>query len=294
VFNGYPSWNKRQLLSRLAGERPAVPIQWRQVTTAFLPEPHDTAGTPPAPLSGARLLVLNSPLNPTPAPAFRMRRPLGGQSATRCVAEENALRSPGMNRRSTLLYEQVYWDADLRRALSQRRAAACFRPEVGALLHHSGWTASPRCSQRPVLRVGWVCPPANLTAQFQTPFFWVTFRPPGASAGRGRSARREYAGRPGGRSPRPVRTMQTGSSQGGSTQLHAGMLCRCGRDGLPVEVGRTFGRPCISSVRFGGREAAGGYAGGGLRRRERAGCARGLNSTEAHAVLPARNKPAWP
>lgn len=92
-----PSWNNVHYCQMSGGEAVSVACDAK---TAFLP----TASLLRGKLRGARLLVLNSPVNPT-GTAFT-----GEQLAEICdaVLEENDRRA-GSDRPLYLLYDQVYW-----------------------------------------------------------------------------------------------------------------------------------------------------------------------------------------
>jgi aspartate aminotransferase len=121
------------------------------------------------------------------------------------------------------------------------------------------------------LRVGWVCPPANLTAQFSALLGHVgAWAPRPAQVATAEMLADQEA------VAAARRTMQTGLA-GRLELLHAGMLAMR-RDGLPVEVVAPSGGMYLS-VRFGprkGRDTGGGGCAGGS-----GGVRRGLNSTEA-------------
>ena len=250
-----PSWNNDSYCE-LAGATP-VPIQCGS-DTAFLP----TAAMLAPALPGARLLVLNSPLNPT-GTAFDAAT-LG--AICDAVVAENARRSPE-EPPLYLLYDQVYWMltfGGLKHVVPQ-----VLRPEMAPYTILVDGISKVFAATG--LRVGWVCPPAHLSAQFSA-----------------------FLGHVGAWAPRPAqvgtaemladpeavaaarRTMQIGLARR-LDQLHAGMLAMR-RDGLPVEVVAPSGGMYLS-VRFGarkGRDAdSGGCAGGS------GGVSRGLNSTEA-------------
>jgi aspartate aminotransferase len=239
-----PSWNNDNYCE-LAGATP-VPIQCGS-DTAFLP----TAAMLAPALPGARLLVLNSPVNPT-GTAFDSET-LG--AICDAVVVENTRRSPE-EPPLYLLYDQVYWMLTFG-GLSHvvppvlRPAVAPYTILVDGISKVFAATG---------LRVGWVCPPAPLLAQF------------GA-----------FLGHVGAWAPRPAqvataemladteavatarRTMQLGLAAR-LDRLHAGMLA-LQRDGLPVEVVAPSGGMYLS-VRFGSPE-------------ERGTGGEGLDSTEA-------------
>jgi aspartate aminotransferase len=222
-----PSWNNDSYCE-LAGAA-AVPIQCGS-DTAFLP----TATMLAPALPGARLLVLNSPLNPT-GTAFDAAT-LG--AICDAVLAENARRAPEESP-LYLLYDQVYWMLTfhgLKHVVPQvlRPAMAPYTILVDGISKVFAATG---------LRVGWVCPPANLSAQFSA-----------------------FLGHVGAWAPRPAqvataemladheavaaarRTMQTGLARR-LDRLHAGMLAMR-QDGLPVEVVAPSGGMYLS-VRFG-------------------------------------------
>jgi len=228
-----PSWNNDNYCE-LAGATP-VPIQCGS-DTAFLP----TAAMLAPALPGARLLVLNSPVNPT-GTAFDSTT-LG--AICDAVVAENARRSPE-EPPLYLLYDQVYWMLTFG-GLSHvvppvlRPAVAPYTILVDGISKVFAATG---------LRVGWVCPPAPLLAHF------------GA-----------FLGHVGAWAPRPAqvataemladteavaaarRAMQLGLAAR-LDRLQAGML-ELRRDGLPVEVVAPSGGMYLS-VRFGSPEGRG-------------------------------------
>lgn len=228
-----PSWNNDHYCE-LAGATP-VPIACSR-STGFLP----TAATLAPALRGARLLVLNSPLNPS-GTAFDSAT-LG--AICDAVLEENARRSPG-EPPLYLLYDQVYWMLTF-----------------GGLSHVVPTVLRPEMAQYTILvdgiskvfaatglRVGWVCPPEHLTARFVA-----------------------FLGHVGAWAPRPAQvgaaemladteavaaarhTMRLGLERR-LDKLHAGLLT-LRRDGLPVEAVAPAGAMYLS-VRFGLPEAGG-------------------------------------
>jgi aspartate aminotransferase len=228
-----PSWNNDHYCE-LAGATP-VPIQCGR-DTAFLP----TAAMLAPALRGARLLVLNSPLNPT-GTAFDSAT-LG--AICDAVLEENARRSPE-EPPLYLLYDQVYWMlifGGLAHVVPSmlRPAVAPYTILVDGISKVFAATG---------LRLGWVCAPEHLSAQFSA-----------------------FLGHVGAWAPRPVqvatagmladteavatarRTMQLGLKRR-LDLLHAGMLA-LRRDGLPVEVVAPAGGLYLS-VRFGSPEPRG-------------------------------------
>jgi aspartate aminotransferase len=92
-----PSWNNNHY-AHLAGAR-SVAIQTRP-EDGFMPDPAGLA----APLRAAKLLVLNSPLNPAGTGFFRERL----ERIARLVVEENRRRAAGAPP-LFLVYDQIYW-----------------------------------------------------------------------------------------------------------------------------------------------------------------------------------------
>jgi aspartate aminotransferase len=239
-----PSWNNDNYCE-LAGATP-VPIQCGS-ETAFLP----TAAMLAPSLPGARLLVLGSPVNPT-GTAFDAAT-LG--AICDAVVAENARRPPE-EPPLYLLYDQVYWMltfGGLAHVVPQ-----VLRPEVAPYTILVDGISKVFAATG--LRVGWVCPPASLSALFSA-----------------------FLGHVGAWAPRPAqvataemladteavaaarRSMQLGLARR-LERLHGGMLA-LQRDGFPVEIVAPSGGMYLS-VRFGSPERPG--TGG-----------RALDSTEA-------------
>jgi len=233
VVFAVPSWNNEHYCE-LAGATP-VPIQCGR-DTAFLP----TAAMLAPALRGARLLVLNSPLNPT-GTAFDAAT-LG--AICDAVLEENARRSPE-EPPLYLLYDQVYWMltfGGLAHVVPQ-----VLRPEMAPYTILVDGISKVFAATG--LRLGWVCAPEPLSALFSA-----------------------FLGHVGAWAPRPVqvatagmladaeavatarRTMQRGLERR-LDLLRAGMLA-LRREGLPVEVVAPSGGLYLS-VRFGSPEARG-------------------------------------
>lgn len=144
-----PSWNNNHYVHLLGARGVPVPCG---AGTEFLP----TARMLAEPLRGARLLVLNSPLNPT-GTAFTAQA-----LAEICdlVLEENARRGPD-ERPLYLLYDQVYWMLTL-----------------GGTRHVDPVSLAPAMAEHTIfvdgiskafaatgLRVGWTVGPADVTAR---------------------------------------------------------------------------------------------------------------------------------
>ena len=98
VIYPVPSWNNNHYTHMVGGI--GVPVVCRP-ETRFLPTREDLA----AALPGARLLCLNSPLNPT-GTAFTREALLGICEA---VLEENEVRSRRGERPLYLMYDHIYW-----------------------------------------------------------------------------------------------------------------------------------------------------------------------------------------
>ncbi len=228
-----PSWNNDHYCE-LAGATP-VPIQCGR-DTAFLP----TAAMLARALRGARLLVLNSPLNPT-GTAFDSAT-LG--AICDAVLEENGRRSPE-EPPLYLLYDQVYWMLTF--GGLAHVVPPVLRPEVAPYTILVDGISKVFAATG--LRLGWVCVPEHLSAQFSA-FLghvgaWAPRPVQVATAGMLADAEAVAAAR---------RTMQQGLERR-LDLLHAGMLA-LRRDGLPVEVVAPSGGLYLS-VRFGSPEALG-------------------------------------
>lgn len=228
-----PSWNNDHYCE-LAGATP-VPIACSR-NTGFLP----TAATLARALRGARLLVLNSPLNPT-GTAFDSAT-LG--AICDAVLEENARRPPE-EPPLYLLYDQVYWMLTFG-GLSHVVPSA-LRPEMAPYTILVDGISKVFAATG--LRVGWVCPPEHLSARFVA-----------------------FLGHVGAWAPRPAQVgtaemladteavaaarhaMRLGLERR-LDRLHAGLLA-LRRDGLPVEAVAPAGAMYLSA-RFGSPEARG-------------------------------------
>jgi aspartate aminotransferase len=226
-----PSWNNDHYCT-LAGATP-VAIECGS-DTAFLP----TAAMLRPHLRDARLLALNSPLNPsgTSFDAATL------EAICDAVLEENARRSAG-GPPLYLLYDQVYWMltfGSVRHVVPQvlRPAMAPYTILVDGISKAFAATG---------LRVGWICAPPQLAGTLNA-----------------------FLGHVGAWSPRPMQiataemladvaavreardTMQLGL-QRRLDRLYAGMLA-LQRDGLPVEAVAPMGAMYLS-VRFGAHPA---------------------------------------
>ncbi len=231
-----PSWNNDHY-SDLVGAK-HVPIECSS-KTAFLP----TAAMLTKPLRGARLLVLNSPGNPT-GTAFEAA---ALSAICDAVLEENARRSSA-ELPLYLLYDQVYWMLTFGGV--SHVVPTVLRPEIAPYTILVDGISKVFAATG--LRVGWVCPPTQLADQFNA-----------------------FLGHVGAWAPRPAQvgtaemladveavsaarhTMRVGLERR-LEQLHTGLLA-LRQEGLPVEVVPPRGAMYIS-VRFGGQEARGSGA----------------------------------
>jgi aspartate aminotransferase len=235
-----PSWNNDHYCE-LSGAT-QVPVECGS-DTAFLP----TAAMLAPHLRGARLLSLNSPLNPS-GTSFDAETLAAICDA---VLEENARRSPEEGP-LYLLYDQVYWMltfGGLAHVVPQ-----VLRPEIAPYTILIDGISKAFAATG--LRVGWICAPPQLAGQL------------GA-----------FLGHVGAWAPRPVqvataemladteavaearRTMQLGLERR-LRRLHAGMLA-LQQAGVPVETVAPSGGMYLS-VRFGsGSAGAAGNNGAG-------------------------------
>ena len=233
VVFAVPSWNNDHY-SELAGATP-VPIHCGP-ETAFLP----TAPMLARARRDARLLVLNSPLNPT-GTAFDSAT-LG--AICDAVLEENARRSseePPLY----LLYDQVYWMLTF--GGLPHVVPSVLRPEmVPYTILVDGIS---KVFAATGLRLGWISAPDPLSAQLSALLghvgAWAPRPVQVATAGMLADTAAVAAAR---------RTMQVGLERR-LDLLHAGMLA-LRKDGLPVEVVAPAGGLYLS-VRFGSPEARG-------------------------------------
>jgi aspartate aminotransferase len=229
-----PSWNNDHYCA-LSGAVP-VPIECGK-GTAFLP----TAAMLADAIRGARMLVLNSPVNPT-GTAFDAATL---QAICDAVLEENDRRSddePPLY----LLYDQVYWMltfGGLRHVVP-----SVLRPDIAPYTILVDGISKVFAATG--LRAGWVCPPPSLAGQFNA-----------------------FLGHVGAWAPRPVQvataemladakaveaarqTMRAGLERR-LNRLHAGLMAMC-RDGFPVDAVAPAGAMYLSA-RFG---LARGHAG---------------------------------
>lgn len=222
-----PSWNNDHYCT-LAGATP-VPVECGS-GSAFLP----TAAMLKPHLRGARLVVLNSPLNPS-GTAFD-----AATLAAICdaILEENARRGPDEGP-LYLVYDQVYWMLTF--GGLQHVVPQVLRPEMAPYTILIDGISKSFASTG--LRVGWICAPAPLAGQLSA-----------------------FLGHVGAWAPRPEqvataemladtaavdearRTMQAGLERR-LNLLHAAMMT-LKQEGLPVEAIAPQGGLYLS-VRFG-------------------------------------------
>jgi aspartate aminotransferase len=144
-----PSWNNQHYV-HLLGAR-GVPVAC-PAEDAFLPTRERLEGV----VRGARLLVLNSPLNPS-GTTFTAEA-LG--DICDLVLEENARRAPG-ERPLYLLYDQVYWTLTFGDTAHVNPVS--LRPEMRAFtVFVDGISKSFAATG---VRVGWTVGPADVTAR---------------------------------------------------------------------------------------------------------------------------------
>jgi aspartate aminotransferase len=142
-----PSWNNNHYV-HLASARGRPVVCGPE--TGFLP----TRESLEEPLRGARLLVINSPLNPT-GTAFDAESLAG---ICDLVLEENARRGPG-ERPLYLLYDQVYWMLTFGGVKHVNPVS--LRPAMADFTIFVDGTSKAFASTG--LRVGWVVAPADVT-----------------------------------------------------------------------------------------------------------------------------------
>ncbi|MBC7898178.1 MAG: aminotransferase class I/II-fold pyridoxal phosphate-dependent enzyme [Cytophagaceae bacterium] len=146
VVYGAPSWNNNYYCHMVGAE--PVPVTCT-VEDAFLPSPAAIAPH----LAGARLLALNSPLNPcgTCYTADAL-----GQICD-LVLEENARRGPG-ERPLYLMYDQVYWQLTFGDV--EHVDPVTLRPEMARYTIYIDGISKAFASTG--VRVGWVIAPTDI------------------------------------------------------------------------------------------------------------------------------------
>jgi aspartate aminotransferase len=228
-----PSWHNNYYCE-LVGATP-VPIECGS-GTAFLP----TAAMLRQSLRGARLLALNSPANPTGTAFDRATL----EAICDAVLEENRRRAPN-EAPLYLLYDQIYWMltfGGLSHVVPQ-----VLRPEMAPYTILVDGISKVFAATG--LRVGWVCPPPDLTPQFDAFLSHV-----GACAPRPEQVATAEMLADTAAVAAARRSMQLGLERR-LTRLHAGMeALRC--EGLPVETVAPSGAMYLS-VRFGPLTASG-------------------------------------
>lgn len=145
-----PSWNNNHYVHLSGAE--GVPVQCG-AGDAFLPTP----AVLEKPLRGARLLALNSPLNPA-GTAFSART-LG--DICDLVLEENERRAPG-ERPLYIMYDQVYWMLTF--GSVRHVDPVSLRPEIERYtIYVDGISKSLAATG---VRVGWIVAPGDLVPRF--------------------------------------------------------------------------------------------------------------------------------
>jgi aspartate aminotransferase len=142
-----PSWNNNHYCHLVGARGVPVPCEARD---AFLP----TRAVLEKAVRGARMLVLNSPLNPT-GTAFSAHALAG---ICDLVLEENARRGPG-ERPLYLLYDQVYWMLTFGGA--RHVDPVSLRPEMAPYTLFVDGASKALAATG--LRVGWTVAPADVT-----------------------------------------------------------------------------------------------------------------------------------
>jgi aspartate aminotransferase len=147
-----PSWNNNHYV-HLCGAR-GFPVQCR-AEHAFLPRPADLVPH----LRAARLLVLNSPLNPT-GTAFE---PDDLRAIAQAVVDENERRELAGERALFLVYDQVYWTLTAR--------GTQHVDPVRLVPASARWTilidGLSKAFAATGLRVGWSCAPPAVSARMR-------------------------------------------------------------------------------------------------------------------------------
>ncbi len=146
VVYSVPSWNNAYYCQLVGGRAVPVPCH---AATAFQP----TRSTLEPVLRGARLLVLNSPLNPTGT----VLDPQALAGICDLVLEENARRA-GRERPLYLLYDQVYWMLTFRDV--RHATPVALRPEIAP--YTVAVDAISKSFAATGLRVGWILGPTDL------------------------------------------------------------------------------------------------------------------------------------
>lgn len=146
VVYGAPSWNNNYYCHMVGAV--GVPVAC-PAAESFLPTPESLAG----PLCGARLLALNSPLNPC-GTCFSAES-LG--AICDLVLEENARRGPG-ERPLYLMYDQVYWQLTFGEV--EHVDPVSLRPEIARYTVYIDGISKAFASTG--VRVGWVVAPTDI------------------------------------------------------------------------------------------------------------------------------------
>jgi aspartate aminotransferase len=233
-----PSWNNDAYVIIADAEGVVVDCD---ASTDFLP----TRAALQRAVRGARLLALNSPLNPA-GTAFSAEA-LG--EVCDLVLEENARRGPG-ERPLYVMYDQVYWMLTFGGLRHVNPVG--LRPEMARYTVFVDGVSKALAATG--LRVGWVVPPADLAPKFSDFLGHV-----GAWAPRAEQvAVADFLGAPA-EVDAFVAEMHAGV-EARLDALHAG-LAALGARGLPVEVSRPMGAIYLSArFALNGRRAPDGTA----------------------------------
>jgi aspartate aminotransferase len=140
-----PSWNNNHYCQQVGAVQRAVPCSPQE---SFLPTRARLAEA----VRGARLLALNSPLNPS-GTAFSAK-----VLADLCdlVLEENRRRGPG-ERPLYVMYDQVYWQLTF--GETKHVTPVALRPEMRPFTFFVDGISKPFCATG--LRVGWIFGPTD-------------------------------------------------------------------------------------------------------------------------------------
>jgi len=220
-----PSWNNDSYVIVSDAEGVAVPCD---ASSDFLPT---RAALEPV-IGGARLLALNSPLNPA-GTAFDAEA-LGG--ICDLVLEENARREAAGERPLYVMYDQVYWM--LRFGNTPHVDPVGLRPEMARYTVFVDGISKAFAATG--LRVGWVVPPRDLAGKFSDFLGHV-----GAWAPRAEQAAAAEFLAATGEVDEYVASIRSGV-EARLDALHEGFVAMRER-GLPVDVARPMGAIYLSA-----------------------------------------------
>ncbi len=152
VIYGVPSWNVNHYVQLVGAEHRVVTGNPEQgfMLTAEAIEPH---------VAGARLLCLNSPLNP----AGTVFEPTQLEAIAKLVVAENRRRATSGERPLFILYDQVYWQLVFEPA--RHVTPVTLVPEAAAYTIHVD--AISKCWAATGLRVGWAVAPPPVVARMK-------------------------------------------------------------------------------------------------------------------------------